>query len=359
VIENDFINKAFIKGMINFEQVKQCIKLQEKMVESGSSVPIWEVLVLKGFLTQEQVEALRDGKEGPKTYPFGNYTLYKKLGEGGMGVVYLGKRNADGVEVAVKLLPVKFSESTNAVKRFEREAKASIALSHRNIVKGHEFGQFKGRWFYVMEFIRGKTVGAMITEKVALEEKQALQITIQVAYAMEAIFKAGIVHRDIKPDNIIIDDKGVARLMDLGLAKSVDGTQTTVTQSGLAVGTPHYMPPEQIIGKKDVDVRSDIYSLGATLYHMLTGVQPFKGTTWMEIMNRQLINELESPKKIRPGLSDGVCQIIEKCMAGREDDRYQNPTELVQDLCLVMDGKNPQGVLMDAGLSIVKHFTKS
>ncbi len=353
--ENGFIHRAFQRGIISFDQLKECLKIQEALVESGSSVPIWEVLVLKGHLSEDQVASIQKGREGPKTYPFGPFTITKKLGEGGMGVVYLAQRQSDRAVVALKLLPQRFSEDSNAVKRFEREAKIAIALDHPNLIKGYEYGQVNDRWYFAMEYVNGKVVGRLIAEHIALEERFTIQVATQIAQALQATHEAGIVHRDIKPDNIIIGYTGVAKLMDLGLAKAIDGA-TAVTQNGFAVGTPHYMAPEQILGSKEIDVRSDIYSLGATLYHMLTGIQPFKGTNMMEIMNRQLSNELESPAALRPGLSRGTCHIIEKMMAGCAADRYPAPSELLSDLMLVLEGKEPRTRLIDVGKSLVRRM---
>jgi serine/threonine-protein kinase len=347
--ENDFVTKAITRGLINFDHVKECLKVQEAMAHEGHAVPIWEVLQLKGYLTPEQVQSLHSPQKG---YAYGPYLITAKLGEGGMGVVYLARRQTDDAIVALKLLPQPFSDDSHAVKRFEREAVISIQLSHPNLIKGYEYGKINNHWYYVMEYVKGKTVARMIHESIALDERTSLKIVTQVAQALIATHQAGIVHRDIKPDNIIISEDGVAKLMDLGLAKQLDGT-TSLTQSGLAVGTPHYMSPEQIIGKHEVDVRSDIYSLGATLHHMLTGIQPFKGTNMMEIMNRQLSNELESPRKVRPGLSDSICRVLEKMMAGLPEDRYQTPGELLEDLSLVLSGKPPRSVVK-TGRSLIR-----
>jgi WD40 repeat protein/tetratricopeptide (TPR) repeat protein len=265
-----------------------------------------------------------------------------------MGAVYLARREGAETPVALKILPQKFSEDESHVARFQREAMISIRLTHPNLVKGHEYGQAKGRWYYAMEFVQGRTVSALIKEKKVLDEKEAAGIALQVARAVGEIHRHGLVHRDIKPDNVMIDARGVARVMDLGLIKSFATEHTRLTQTGYALGTLHYMSPEQLQGSRGpgVDGRSDLFSLGAMLYHMVSGQIPFTGDSMVEIMDKQLKHELEPPRKFRPGLSDGICRVIEKLMAPDPADRYPAAAAVEDDLNLILQGKQPRARLV-------------
>jgi WD40 repeat protein len=352
----DLLQAALDRGWITPDQVEEALRAQEVMhSQAGVDLPIGDLLVRKAILTQEQLGELQ---AKPKGYAFGPYLVEGKIGEGGMGAVYLARKSGEEKPIALKILPQRFSEEGAYVQRFEREAKISIQLSHPNLVKGYEFGQVNGRWYYAMELIQGTVVSSLIRARKQLDERPALQIAIQIGRALEVIQKHGLVHRDVKPENVIVGEDGTAKLMDLGLAKSVGRDQTRLTQTGAAVGTPHYMSPEQVQGK-DADIRSDVYSLGATLYHMVTGEQPFRGTTMLEIMTHQMKNELEDPRTLRPDLSEGICRVIERAMAWAVKDRYPTPAAMISDMSLVLEGKEPQTGVMEAGRSVVRRGPRS
>jgi serine/threonine-protein kinase len=352
VDEKTFINEAIKRGLVTFDQIQECLKGQEAMIREGLEAKIWHVIVAKQMATQEQVNAVLKGQPVSKSLAFGPFAILSKLGEGGMGAVYRAKKQGSEEIVALKVLPDRFNDG-DMVKRFEREAKIAITLSHPNLVKGFEFGQVGSRWYYSMELVTGKVVGDFLKDGKRLDEKTALRIIVQVAGALHMIHQHGLVHRDVKPENVIIDNSGVAKLMDLGLVKTSNEGGTALTQTGFAVGTLHYMPPEQFEGK-DVDIRSDLYSLGASLYHMVTGTKPFSATTPMEILKQQLQNELDDPRQICPELTDGICHVMEKAMARDREERYRTPTEMMEDLYLVLDGKPPKSLRLSAGHSVMK-----
>lgn len=354
--EKSFINLAIKRSVVTFEQIQECLALQQTMKATLPDIKIWDVLVLRKYATQDQVQAVLSGKEEAKGFTFGAYKIQRKIGEGGMGAVYLAKKEGQDALFALKVLPERFSSDESRVKRFEREAKVLITLSHPNLVKGYEHGKANNRWYYAMEFVKGKVLIHFIREKKRLTEREAVEIALQVALALKEIHKHGLVHRDIKPENIIIDESGTAKVMDLGLVKSSTTEMTALTQSGYAMGTLHYMSPEQLKGRKQVDIRCDIYALGATLYHMVTGRQPFEGKTMMEVMNRQLRSELEDPRAIHPELSEGLCAVIERMMALDPADRYQNPDALVRDLSGLLDGTEPDGARLAAGRSMIRRI---
>jgi serine/threonine-protein kinase len=350
--EKEFLSHAIRRGFLTFEQAESAVQAQKAVRAVGPPVPIWEVLLVKGHLSREQVDSILKGD--PRTFSFGHFQIYAKLGEGGMGVVYRAKKQGSPEFVALKVLPDRLSEGP-AIQRFQREARVALTLSHPNLVKGLELGQVGRRWYYSMELVQGRVVGDLIKKGNSLDERTAIHIAIQISEPLGLIHRSGLVHRDVKPENIIIGDDGVAKLMDLGLVKSTVEEMTTLTQSGHSIGTPHYMSPEQMQGQ-EVDGRSDLYSLGATLFHMVTGQKPFAAKTTMDLLAKQLGEQIEDPQSLRPELSDGICHVIEKLMACRPADRYPNAESLIVDLRQVLEGGQPKTEKLQVGQSVIRRL---
>src|SRR6266567_7426089 len=213
-----------------------------------------------------------------KVTQVGDFHLTKKLGEGGMGTVFKAHQMSMDRDVALKILPRHLAKDTSYVERFYREARASAKLDHPNIVRGIAVGEDRGYHYFAMEYIDGESSDKVLESQGKLQVGDAVKIALDVARALDHAHSKGLVHRDIKPDNIMITRQGFVKLADLGLAKAADENQG-LTQTGSGFGTPYYMPPEQARNAKYVDNRSDIYALGATLYHLLTGKVPFTGDT--------------------------------------------------------------------------------
>ena len=268
----------------------------------------------------------------------GGFELLERLGQGGMGAVFKARQMSMDRIVALKILPRKLAKNRAFVERFIREARSAATLSHPNIVQGIDVGHDGGHYYFAMEFVDGVTVRSLIEREGRIEEKWALQIIAGVAVALEHAHEHGIVHRDIKPDNIMINREGDVKLADLGLARST-GKVDTVTVDGAALGTPHYMAPEQARGEHDIDTRADIYGLGATLYHMVTGARPFDGPTAAAIMAKAITEPFPSPKEKNPELSRGICELIEHMTCKERDDRPETPAELLQEIRDVLAGK--------------------
>ncbi|MGB9857670.1 MAG: protein kinase domain-containing protein [Dictyoglomaceae bacterium] len=257
------------------------------------------------------------------------YKLMKKVGTGGMATVYLAKDLASKMDVAIKILHPQYSEDDQIVERFLREAKASTILDHPNIVKVLDQGKEGDYYFMVMEFVPGKDLKKIIKEKSPLPPVYAKEIIFEVAKALDHAYSKNIVHRDIKPQNIMITPAGKIKLMDFGIAH-LEGL-STLTQTGVFMGTPQYASPEQAEGSK-VDIRSDIYSLGVVFFELLTGVLPYSEDTTISVMFRKLQEELPDPTTIRPEIPEGLAKIVQKMTARFPEDRYQTPKELIEDL---------------------------
>ncbi|HYF51786.1 MAG TPA: serine/threonine-protein kinase, partial [Planctomycetota bacterium] len=242
--------------------------------------------------------------------------------------------------VALKVLSSRLASDPEFVARFQREVKASGSLQHPNIVHAFGSGEDAGQPYMAMDFVDGKSLGKLLREEIRLPERRCLEIALDVARGLDHAHNAGIVHRDVKPDNVLIDEKGRARLSDFGLAKLLREDQQ-LTQSGIALGTPHYISPEQVSANRYIDHRADQYSLGAMMYHMLTGQVPFDGATNNEIMLAHLEDTLPDPRKIRPQISEAVVRIVFKLMAKKSAERYDSTGQVVDDLQNVLQSKEP------------------
>ena len=273
----------------------------------------------------------------------GDYRLEKELGRGGMGVVYRAIQLSMNRPVALKILPRRLAKNESFVVRFLREARSAARLQHPNVVVAYDVGQSPdGYYYFAMEFVKGESLRALIEREGALPEQQALALALGVAKGLKQAEQVGMIHRDVKPENILIAEDGTPKLADFGLAKAPD--DASVTQSGAVFGTPYYISPEQAQGEADIDVRSDIYSLGATLYHAVTGQPPFQGKTSAVIMTMHINDPAPAPKETNPDVSGSTSRIIARMMEKRPKDRYQTAAELIEDLELALKGEAVQRV---------------
>jgi serine/threonine-protein kinase len=264
----------------------------------------------------------------------GGFELLSVLGEGGMGTVYKARQTGLDRIVALKILSPKIANNQTFITRFQREARASAKLNHPNIVQGIDVGHDKENdvWYFAMEFVDGPSVLSVLEDTGKFPELRALEIGREIAVALECAFKNGIVHRDIKPDNLLLTLQGQAKLADLGLARQIE-ENVGITAEDRAIGTPLYMSPEQARGEeKDIDGRTDIYSLGATLYHLVTGRPPFEGKTAAVIMTKHITDAPPLAHANAPGVSGGTARLIEKMMQKKREDRIQTPAELIKEI---------------------------
>jgi len=263
----------------------------------------------------------------------GPYEVITEISRGGMGIVYRARDTSLKKTVAIKVLIRGGSASEEERKRFRREAEAAAKLQHSNIVPIHSVGVCEGLHYFVMDFIEGEQLDALIARG-SISPRQALDYSEQLADALAYAHAAGVIHRDIKPANVIIDRYGRPQLMDFGLAKEVDaGDRTQLTQVGTTMGTPTYMPPEQAEGDLEgIDTQSDVYSLGAVLYEMITGQAPFEGPTTMAILMKVLEEEPRRPRRINPRIHPDIETICLKAMAKEKRERYRSAGELREDV---------------------------
>src|SRR4030042_3752017 len=342
------------QGFCTEEEVAHCKKLlKEHNTENPTTLE--NLLIINRFLTSSQArrvkKAIKEGtKEGTKGGTKGGkdvaehipgYKILGKLGAGAMAIVYKAKQLSLDRVVAVKILPRRFSENPDYVQRFYKEGKAAAKLNHNNIVAAYDVGEAGGYHYFAMEYVEGKTLYEDMSKGKIFPEQEAIDITTQVAKALAHAHARGLIHRDVKPKNIMINTAGTVKLADLGLARATDDVQMAKSEAGKAFGTPYYISPEQIRGEIDTDARSDIYSLGATFYHMVTGKVPFDASNPAEVMRKHLKEPLIPPDHINTSLSAGVSEVIEIMMAKRRDDRYKDIDELLTDLEALRQGHPP------------------
>ena len=261
----------------------------------------------------------------------GEFRLLRRIGGGGMAEVWLAEQTSLRRQVAIKVMRPDIQADETCRRRFEQEALATAGLNHPNIVQVYAVGESNGVRFIAQEYVAGMNMRDYILKKGPPEAHIALHLLKQVAAALQAAAEKGIVHRDIKPENILLTRKGVAKVVDFGLAQLTQGGDLRLTQAGMTMGTPLYMSPEQVQGSK-VDHRSDLYSLGATFYHLLAGRPPFRAETALAIAYHQVHTPPPSLSDSRPDLSPSVCRLIQRMLAKKPDERFPSAEALLQEL---------------------------
>ena len=272
---------------------------------------------------------------------FDGYRIAGLLGRGGTAVVLRGERESDGLAVAIKLISPRVESQPTAAARFQRETRSAVKVEHPHVVRCFGAGTVNGRPYLVLELMDGGDVRALLRNaRGPLPERRALSIALHCCRGLGEIARQGMMHRDLKPANIFLDRFGNAKIADLGLAKSRD-LADQLTLVGMCVGTPIYMSPEQVAGRPDVDIRTDIYALGATLYHMATGVMPFGGPTPEAIMRDVALVEPKAATVVNPRLNPAIEAVIVKAMAKDRRRRYQTPEQFATDLEAILAGRQP------------------
>ncbi|HKB01114.1 MAG TPA: serine/threonine-protein kinase [Gemmataceae bacterium] len=289
-------------------------------------------LVKRGILTAYQARLLWKGR-GPELF-LNQYVLLDKLGEGGMGEVFRARHTRLDRDVALKVMRRERLANPEAVKRFRREIKAAARLAHENVVLAYDADQAGDVHFFAMEFVDGITLDDLVEEKGPLPVGEACEYVRQIAMGLQHAHEAGLIHRDVKPSNMLLSKDGIVKISDLGLVL-LDDTETAesvskITKEGLTVGTPDFVAPEQARNPRGADIRADIYALGGTLYYLLTGEFPYPGGTPTEKMFRQAREPF--PEVKRSDVPPAVRAVLAKMTAKRPEQRYQIPAEVAQEL---------------------------
>ncbi len=316
------------------------------------------LLVELKVLTPAQLERVRQTIEATRGQQIPGYQIIAKLGSGAMATVFKARQLSLDRMVAIKVLPRKLSENADYVSRFHKEGMAAAQLNHPNIVQAYDVGEAGGFHYFVMEYVEGHTLYDELQENKVFSEAEALQVILQVARALEHSHRQGFIHRDVKPKNIMITPDGTVKLADMGLARAAEDMQAAQAEAGKAFGTPYYISPEQIRGEIDIDFRADIYSLGATLYHLVTGQVPFEAPTPAGVMHRHLRDPLVPPDHINTSLSAGMGEIVEVMMAKDRNRRYASTSDLIIDIEAVVNGQPPLHAHKQMDESVLTQLTE-
>ncbi|NUM34770.1 MAG: protein kinase [Candidatus Brocadiae bacterium] len=329
----------FITGMSSEEDLLQGFQEgADDYIRKPFSIPEFNARV-NAQIARIKRQTLRITKLGDRQFKPGHliegesgekYQIISRLSSGGMGVIFKGCRTSDNMAVVIKTLNSSFLDNYKDIQRFLREADSTISLKHPNIAEGIEVVRNTDYCFFVMKYVEGDSLAAILDKQQYISQRLALSVVKQIAQGLCHFHIYSLVHRDIKPGNILVDKNQHAVLVDMGLTKAAN-SQPDLTTEGVILGTPYYLSPEQALGEL-LDIRSDIYSLGATFYHAVTGMVPFRGSSTIAIINARFLNAPESPKDLVPEISESISNVINKMMSRYPRDRYQNPYELLKAL---------------------------
>ncbi len=340
--EEKLAHALISRGLVTREEFQQF--RAEDDAPAGAATP--EILLARlakaGFLTAHQAKRLGPELAALMNQQIPGYELLEKLGQGSMGTVFKARQLSMNRLVAVKVLAPKLAANKEFLERFQREAHLAAKFSSNNVVQAIDVGSAGNINYFVMEYVEGTTIKDELEKGKIFEEKEAIDIVLQIAQALQHAHQRQLLHRDIKPANIILTPEGIAKLADLGMARGTDDQALAKAEKGMTIGTPYYIAPEQIKSKGDVDSRADIYSLGATFYHMVTGQPPFPRQKIEEVLRAHLSEELTPPDHLNTKLSSGLGEVVEFMMAKNRDDRYPSPEGLIIDLECLLQGVPPK-----------------
>lgn len=343
--ETDISRLVVDRNLATLEEVRACLSKVRDREAAGQESTLEEVLLEEGLITPRQLRRLLGSSDDSGLHrpaqQIPGFQIIGKLGAGAMATVFKARQISLDRIVAIKVLPKRLSENREFVDRFHKEGKAAAKLNHNNIVQAIDVGDAGGYHYFVMEYVDGYTVYDELSKGKIYGEPEALQIIIQIARALEHAHQRGFIHRDVKPKNIMLTRDRVAKLADMGLARETSDVDAAMAEAGRAYGTPYYISPEQVRGEVDIDARADVYSLGVTFYHMVTGRVPFDAPTPAAVMHKHLKEPLIPPDHINTTLSSGVGEIVEVMMTKDRTERYANTTDLLEDLDAVARGEPP------------------
>ena len=333
-----FAARLVLEGFCDQELIQAVLSKQRELLQRDKPLTIAQICVKKGWLSRSEAQfMLRENEPPPVLVP--GYRIEGLLGHGGMSRVFRAHDEAAGRDVALKILKPNLARNPRALARFRREAELLTRFDHPNIVKGYDFVEHDGLFAFAMELIPGRELLELLDEGGSFQEDAALYVILQTARALTEMYRHAVVHRDVKPGNILVTRDNTVKLCDLGLATGAEGDEET---EGLTVGTVEYISPEQALGEAVVDVRSDIYALGVTLYHLVVGEIPFQGEDDQETMGKRFVESLSSHEL--SGLSPHLHYFIQKMMATDKEIRYQSPEELIENIEEQIEGKKTLGV---------------
>jgi len=336
--DQNFAQAVIEEGLVSEEKVRECLQEMKHAEGIGAAVSLDAVLVKKGLISRRMADAVLESlamKRLPKR--IAGFEVLQPIGRGGMHTVYMARQVSMDRTVALKILSPNLARNKAYVERLFKEARAVAKLSHVNIIQGIDVGEASGFYYFASEYVDGESVAERLRREGVIGEAETLDIAEQVCRALSHIQSAaGMIHGDIKPANIMLTKSGVAKLADLGLARAAGGGE------GIFAGSPHYVSPEQARNSPNVDIRSDIYSLGATMFHMITGDPPYKGSNAKAILAKHVSAPIPTPQTLGVQPSQGIRKLIMTMLAKDPRERYQTPDHLLKDIGQVRKGLMPR-----------------
>ena len=323
-------------GALTAEQISQCLKIVDQREALQIRKPLAEVIVEIGLMTAEALAphltpapapAPQDSNAVPEE--IGGFKLIRRIGEGALGTVWLAEQISLSKHVAVKVLKPELAGRKDLVDGFLREARAAAALVHPRVVQAITAGEDKGVYYFAMEYVPGRNLREILAQRGHLDEREALSIARKIAEGLAAAARCGLVHRDIKPANILVCADGTVKIADFGLAHP-----PSVVAPGW--GTPDYMAPEQVTGQERVDARTDLYALGATLFHLLTGRPPFAASNVKDVMLARLSQPAPDVRAIKPEISPRTAALVARLLAREPRNRCQLPQEVLDEIAGIL-----------------------
>ena len=331
-----FAKQLADSGLLTIDEVKSTISSLPEAQRPKDGEGLARELIKQKKLTSYQAQEVYANRG--KALVLGNYVVLEKLGEGAMGLVLKAEHRRIKRQVAIKVLSPSFAKTEDALKRFLRELRATAALDHPNIVRSMDADESDGTHFFVMEFVDGSNLSLHVKKHGPLSLEEGLQAVIQAARGLEYAHGLDIVHRDIKPGNLVRAKDGTLKILDMGLARFASGEQEDLTGTGQIMGTVDYMSPEQALSSKTADARSDIYSLGVTLWYLLTGRPMYPAKSMIDKLMAHRQQPIPKLAELCPAANAELQRIFEKMCAKKAADRYQSMTDVIADLERCRDG---------------------
>jgi eukaryotic-like serine/threonine-protein kinase len=327
------------RGLVTREEIQPCRSAEDN--QAGPDAFLAR-LVKAGFLTANQAQRAAHELSALLGQQIPGYQLLEKRGRGSMGTVYKARQLSMNRLVAIKILHPRLTAKAELLQRLTHEAHLAAKLSHNNIVQAIDVGSAGTLHYFVMEYVEGTTIKHELEAGKIYNEREAVEIVLQMAQALQHAHRRGLIHRDVKPANIILTAEGIAKLADLGMAREKADEDTARAEKGMTIGTPYYIAPEQIHGTAEIDPQADIYSLGATFYHLVTGQPPFPGNKIDAVLEAHLSQELTPPDHLNTSLSSGLGEVVEYMMAKDRYQRYRTAEDLILDLECLLNGQPPK-----------------
>ncbi len=335
--DQDLLDDAVRRGLVTQEEVETCRAQRLRDARRDEHHSLWHYLLAAGSITRRQLlRLIEEHRQAGRIDELPGYQLLKRLGQGATGTVFLAQQKSLQRLVALKILSRRLARNYTSVEALRRESRTAAKLDSRYWPSVYEIGCVRGQYFLSMEYVDGESLESLIKSRGRIPPDQALRIAAEAAAALEHLHQLGFVHRDIKPQNVVISRQGELKIIDLGLCRGIDDVDRAETERGTAIGTPLYISPEQAAGEVAIDQRADLYCLGATLYHLLCGQPPFGTAAPHALFQAHRSTPAQPPSTHVPGLPEEVDRLVLRLLAKPPGDRPSSAKALGQEVRMLL-----------------------